>query len=56
MIFTCHNFLNDRKQCVVLNGQNSSWTSVEAAVLPDSILGHLFFLIYVNDLTDNLAS
>ena len=40
----------------VLNGQVSTSTSVNAGVLQRSILGLLLFLIYINDLTDNLSS
>ena len=49
-------FLSNRFQRVVLNGQKSEWEKVNAGVPQDSILGLLFFLIYINDLTDGTSS
>ena len=49
-------FLSNRKQNIVLNGQHSSWTEIKAWVPQVSILGPLLFLVYVNDLTENLHS
>ena len=49
-------FLSNRRQRVFLNGQVSTWTSVIAGVPQGSILDRLLFLIYNNDLSDNLSS
>ena len=48
------NFLADRKQRVVLNGQCSKWDTISAGVLQGSVIGPLLFLIYINDITDNV--
>ena len=40
---------------MVLNRQYSSWASITAGVPHGSILGHLFFLIYINDISKNLS-
>ena len=49
-------FLNNRKQIIVLNDQNSPWTLIEARVPQGSILGVLLILTYINGLSHNLAS
>ena len=48
------NFLSNRLQRVVLNGQTSEWEKINAGVPQGSILGLLFSLIYINDLTDRI--
>ena len=50
------NFLSKRFQRVVLNGQRSEWKTINAGVPQGSILGLVFFLIYINDLTDGISS
>ena len=49
-------FLYQRKQRVVLNGQHSPCTNVQAGVPRESFLDPLFFLIYINDFSDRLTS
>ena len=41
-------FLKSRKQRVVLNGQNSSWSDVLAGVPQGSILGPLFYFLFIS--------
>ena len=43
-------FLNNRCQRVVLNGQSSGRKLITVGVPQGSVLGSLFFLIYINDL------
>ena len=47
-------FLLNRMQRVVLNGKCSHWQLIKSGVPQGSILGPLFFLVYINDLADNV--
>ena len=46
--------MKNRQQRVVLNGQFSSWTKVNAGVPQRSMVGPLLFLTYINELPNGL--
>ena len=49
-------FLTNRKKGVVLRGRHLSWADIKAGVPQGSVLGTVFFLLYINNLTENLNS
>ena len=54
LLLLIQSFLSGRKQRTVLNGQSSNWGEISAGVSQGSILGPLFFLVYINDLAVGL--
>ena len=56
MINWIEKWLIDRRQRVVVDGEVSNWKSVLSGVSQGSELGLILFLIYINDLDDDITS
>lgn len=50
------NFLSERKQKVIVNGHESTWKDVTSGIPQGSVLGPMLFVIFINDITENLKN
>ena len=46
-------FLTDRRQRVIVNGQSSRWHTVTSGIPQGSVLGPVLFVVYINTMVEN---
>ena len=56
MIYILEDFLSDRKERVVLNGQCQCWADIHTGRPQKNILRPLLFFIYINDLSNSIKN
>ena len=56
LLVLIESYLSSRQQHVILDGKSSDWSFITTGVPHGSVLGPLFFLIYIKGLVDNFGS